>query len=144
MMKSTTVLPIFSLFPYLILGFDFATNNENWGLTGDTLDQYTSHACKMAYEAPIDCSDTLLALVASPDAEYEPSSSDLDDICTDSCRSSLASYVRNVEEVCSEPWDWALISTAAVCEDCRVSQTPVESVGKIFQYKLESACAVDR
>lgn len=147
-MKSTPLFSILSLslslFPLLSLGFDLGSSNGNWGLTADTLDSYTSHACRTAYEASIDCSDTLLAIVASTDPDYLPSASDLDDTCTDTCRESLESYIQNVQEVCSSSYDWALMSTAAVCIECRFVKTPVENVGKLFQYKLESACTRDR
>lgn len=143
-MKSTLLFSTLSLFPWLAPGFDFGSSSDDWGLTTDTLDTYTSHSCRTAYEASIDCSDTLLSVVSSPDPDYLPSASDLDDMCTDTCRDSLESYVKNVEEVCSSDYDWALMSTAAVCIDCRFVQTPVETVGKFFQYKLESACALDR
>lgn len=144
MMKSTLFFSTLSLFPWLTPGFDLGTSTENWGLTTQSLDKYTSHACRTAYEASIDCSDTLLALVSSPDPEYMPTADHLDATCTDTCRSSIENYIKNVEEVCSSSWDWALVSTAPLCTDCRLLQTPVENVGKIFQYKLESACALDR
>jgi hypothetical protein len=144
MMTTIFLFVTLSLLPRLTPGFTLGARSENWGLTTNTLDKYTSHACRIAYEAPIDCSDTLLALVSSPDPAYLPSAWDLDNTCTETCRASLESYVRDVEEVCSSPWDWALVATAARCGDCRFLQTPVSNIGRIFQYKLESACALDR
>ncbi|KAK2763170.1 hypothetical protein FQN54_009806 [Arachnomyces sp. PD_36] len=143
-MQSTFLISTLSFLPCFTLAFSLGAANDNWALISTTLDKYTSHACRSAYETPIDCSDTLLALVASPDPEYVPSFSDLDSTCTDECRKSIDSYIRTVEEICSSPWDAALISTAAICTDCRQVQTPVQDIGKIFQYKLQSACALDR
>ena len=133
-----------SILPSLAVGFDLNTGGPDWGLTSNSLDKYTSHYCRIAYSAPIDCSDTLLSLVASPDPNYIPTATDLDNTCTPTCQTSLENYVRNVEEACSSPWDWALVSTAALCTDCRLLQTPVDNIGRIFQYTLESVCALDK
>lgn len=131
------------LLPFLAhASFNLNTAGPDWAYTAQDLANTTSPACRAAYSAEIDCDPTLLGLVASMRPGFQPTAADLDATCTDACRSSLETYIRNVQAACAEPGDRALEQLWGPC--CTYTTDPVELVGQIFLYTLERDCVKDK
>jgi len=118
------------------------TAGPDWDYLASDLANTTSAACKAAYSANIDCTETLVGLVASMRPSFQPDASDLDATCTSSCTAALASYVANVEAACTAPGDKAQESVGGG-DYTDMYLDPVATVGEIFQYTLQSDCAKD-
>ncbi|KAF2141026.1 uncharacterized protein K452DRAFT_288409 [Aplosporella prunicola CBS 121167] len=134
-------LVITAFLPALIAAsFSLNDSGPDWDYTANDLLNTTSQACKDAYSAQIDCPDTLVGIVASMRPAFSPTSSDLDDVCTHTCKSSLDSYVENVKKACSADGDKAKESLGGACNPCKYTYDPVEIVGQIFQYSYAQSC----
>ncbi|KAI9731731.1 MAG: hypothetical protein M1834_004520 [Cirrosporium novae-zelandiae] len=121
--------------------FSLDTSGEDWDYTTADLLDTTSQACKDAYSATINCDYTLVGLVASMRSAFSPSSSDLANTCTDTCKASLDAWVANVTSACSEKGDKAQESLGGRSNE--LTTDPIQLVGQIFQYEFAKDCAVD-
>lgn len=130
-----------TLFRSVAASFNLNTSGPDWDYTAKELTDTTSQACRDAYSATIDCDSTLLGLVASMRPAFRPASSDLDNTCTDSCKSSLAAYIANVTAACSAAGDKAKESLGA---RGGFIYDAVQLVGQIFQYTYAADCRKDR
>ncbi len=95
-----------------------------------------------AYNAVIDCDETLLGLVSSASPNFNPGPDDLERTCVPSCKDSLDRYVQNVQNACTLPGDAALVEANANNEPR--AQVPVAVVGQVFQYEYAFACSHNR
>jgi hypothetical protein len=140
-----TLLPLFPL----TTAFTLNTKTPYWSYTTTSLANTTSKECKTAYSAEIACDPYLLSLVnANKMRPYLPSmeESNLTDTCTKTCRDSLAEYIQNVESACSSPEDGggdAALKSVGVWGKMEFRNVPVATVGRVLEYTLMSACAVD-
>lgn len=140
-----------TLLPFLPLTTAFTLNTKTpyWSYTTTSLANTTSEGCKTAYSAEIACDPYLLALVtANKMRPYLPSTeeSNFTDICTKTCHDSLAEYIQNVESACSSPEDGggdAALKGVGVWGKMEFRNVPVATVGRVLEYTLMSACAVD-
>ncbi|KAL4974015.1 hypothetical protein BDW66DRAFT_153300 [Aspergillus desertorum] len=135
------------LFRLLSLAHTFTLDAESeyWSYTTSSLANTTSQTCKDAYSAEIACNEYLVALVtANEDRSLLPlmEPSNFTETCTKTCHDSLTSYIRNVEEKCSETTDAAL-KGVGVCGKMDFENVPVATVGRIFEYTLMRSCAED-
>lgn len=138
-----------TLLPLLPLTSAFTLNTKTpyWSYTTTSLANTTSEECKTAYSAEIACNPYLLALVnANEMRPYLPSmqKSNFTDTCTRTCHDSLAQYIQNVESTCSSPEDGdAALKGVGVWGEMEFRSVPVVTVGRVLEYTLMSACAVD-
>lgn len=109
-----------------------------WYYVHNHLADTTSPACLAAYAAPIDCDQTLLGLVSSGSPNFNPGLDDLERMCVPSCADSLEAWVRNVNNVCTQDGDAAL-----VYDSRPYPEVPVAVVGEVFQYEYAFACSKD-
>lgn len=141
------------LLPLLPLTTAFTLNTKTpyWSYTAASLANTTSEECKTAYSAEIACDPYLLALVnANGMRPYLPSmqKSNFTDTCTKTCHDSLAQYIQNVEHACSGPGDGdgggdAALKGVGVWGKMEFRNVPVVTAGRVLEYTLMSACAVD-
>lgn len=114
-------------------------SGPDWDYTASDLASTASDACRTAYSAAIDCTDTLLGVVASMRPAFDPQAADLDAMCTPACNASLAAYVAAVRTACDQPGDLANEAQG----NTGVPKDPVYVVGEVFQYEFAQACAKD-
>lgn len=141
------------LLPLTTAAFTLNTKTPYWSYTAASLANTTSEECKTAYSAEIACDPYLLALVnANGMRPYLPSmqKSNFTDTCTKTCHDSLAQYIQNVEHACSGPGDGggggggdAALKGVGVWGKMEFRNVPVVTVGRVLEYTLMSACAVD-
>lgn len=140
MRLNLTLLPLTS-------AFTLNTKTPYWSYTTTSLANTTSEECKAAYSAEIACNPYLLALVnANEMRPYLPSmqKSNFTATCTKTCHDSLAQYIQNVESACSNPEDGdAALKGVGVWGGMEFRNVPVVTVGRVLEYTLMSACAVD-
>ncbi|KAJ5767137.1 uncharacterized protein N7511_004753 [Penicillium nucicola] len=140
MTSATTILRLFALSAALgqaTATFSLDTSGPSWDYTTKDLADTTSQACKDAYSADIDCDDTLLKIVASMDPDFDPQSSDLQAMCTSTCKDSLSQYLKNVNTACSKDGDRAGLASG----NKYIYEAAVATAGEVFQYKYGQACA---
>ncbi|KAH8897469.1 hypothetical protein GQ53DRAFT_838066 [Thozetella sp. PMI_491] len=112
---------------------------DYWYYVDNHLAATTSQTCLEAYNAPINCDQTLLGLVSSGSPNFNPGPNDFANMCVSSCKDSLDAYVRNVQAACSQSGDGALVEPVRNHE--QRAQVPVAVVGQIFQYEYAFACS---
>lgn len=126
--------------PLATATFNLNTSGPDWDYTTVDLSNTTSSACKTAYSASIGCDPTLLGLVASMRPAFDPSPADFDNMCVDTCKDSLDAYVKGVQDACTASGDSAKESPWGG-EWWNYLYDPVEIVGELFQYTLNSSCS---
>ncbi|KAI0467119.1 hypothetical protein F4859DRAFT_276742 [Xylaria cf. heliscus] len=110
---------------------------DYWYAVHNHLADTTSAACLAAYAAPIDCEQTLLGIVSSDSPNFNPGPDDLESMCVPTCSNSLAAWVDNVNKVCTQEGDGALVYG----NTRPYPQVPVAVVGEVFQYEYAFACS---
>lgn len=115
------------------------TVKDYWYYVHNHLDAGTSEACLAAYNAPLDCDQTLLGMVSSGSPNFNPGPDDLKTMCTPTCKDSLDAYVKNVKKVCTGPHDGAIVSENVSPKPV----IPVHMVGEVFRYKYAWGCSTN-
>jgi hypothetical protein len=110
---------------------------DYWYYVDNHLAATTSQACLDAYNAAIDCDQTLLGLVSSESPNFNPGPADLTNVCTTTCKTSLDAWVANVNKTCTAAGDGALVETSTRPRP----QVPVGVIGEIFRYEYAWACS---
>ncbi|KAH8648557.1 hypothetical protein BX600DRAFT_517933 [Xylariales sp. PMI_506] len=113
---------------------------DYWYYVDNHLAATTSSACLAAYNAEIDCDQTMLGIGGgSGSPNFNPGPDDLAATCTTTCSESLDAWVAGVESACTASGDGALLETSS-----RPRPTvPVAVIGEVFQYQYAFACSKD-
>lgn len=111
---------------------------DYWYYVHNHLAQSTSQACLDAYSTPIDCDKTLLGMASSGSPNFNPVVSDLESMCSGTCKKSLDSYLDGIKAACSfDAGDAAIVHDRAK----PYPEVPVDVVAEVFQYNYARACS---
>ncbi|KAK3934212.1 hypothetical protein QBC46DRAFT_85601 [Diplogelasinospora grovesii] len=117
--------------------FSLNVSGPDWDYTTKDLAGTTSTSCKQAFSLDIACDETLLGIVASMRPAFDPTASDLDRTCVQTCNDSIAAYLSNVEGACSGEGD---LADLAISSNTEIPAVPVSTVGEVFRFMYARAC----
>ncbi len=141
-MKHTPWLSLFLAIPALA-NINLDTSSQDWQFISSSLADTTSQACKTAYNATIQYSRTLLAVVTNMRPNCNPTANDFGQVCRSSCKESLGDYVTIVGKACNLARDIAK-ETLEPGQGGSFTADHVWTVGNIIEYMYAQACALDR